>query len=150
MNLRWLEYAKLPTTLDAYLPLNSNNSENNIQSFLGLRLQVPKRYSRLLLGLLIAVGFICFFDTGLLPRRNNNSHPYSYPQVLRTPPYRSSLPPLYEAYTEYENNLPQQQDDNFAERKYIYMGNHVFGIGWNNVLQDIIYNCLVASELGRG
>jgi hypothetical protein len=128
MNLRWLEYAKLPTS-DG--------------------LQVPKRYSRLLLGLLIALGFVFFFDTGLLFRRNT-SHPYSYPQVLRTPPSRSSLPPLYEAYTEYENNLPQQQDDKFAERKYIYMANHVFGIGWNNVLQDIIYSCLVASETGRG
>lgn len=148
MNFRWREYAKLPTS-DAYLPLNSKIPETNIHSFLCLRLQVPKRYSRLLLGLLLALGFFYFFDTGLLPRRDD-SRPYSYPRVLLTAPNDTSLPPLYEAYTEYENNLPQQQDDNFAERKYIYMGNHVFGLGWNNVLQDMIYSTLVASESGRG
>ena len=144
MNLRWPEYLKLRTS-DGYthLPLNAMKSENTC---LCLRLPVPKRCWRLFLqvGLLIALGFIFFFDTGLLFRRN------SYPQVLLTPPSSSSLPPLYEAYTEYENNLPQQQDDNSAERKYIYMANHVFGLGWNNVLQDMIYNCLVASEAGRG
>ena len=140
MNLRWREYANLPTS-DAYLPLNSKISENNI---LCLRLQVPKRYSRLLLGLLVALGFIYFFDTGLLHRRGKNL----YPQVLHTPPNGIHLPPLYEAYVEYEKNLPQQQDD--ADRKYIYMGNHVFGLGWNNVLQEMIYSSLVASESGRG
>lgn len=147
MNLRWREYAKLPTS-DAYLPPNSKIPENNFHFFLCLRLQVPKRYSRLLLGLLIALGFFCFFDTGLLFRRDN-SRPYSYPQVLRTAPNDTTLPPLYEAYVEYENNLPLQVD-NFAERKYIYMANHVFGVGWNNVLQDMIYSSLVASEAGRG
>ena len=146
MSRRWFEYSKLPTS-DGHLPLNSNSNH----SFLGLRLLVPKRYSRLLLGLLIA---LLFTVTVLLPRRrynNSYTHPSSYPQVLHTPPNDTTLPPLYEAYIEYENNLPQQQDDdNFAEHKYIYMANHVFGLGWNNVLQDMIYNSLVASESGRG
>ena len=145
MNLRWREYAKLPTS-DVHLPMNSKLQENSI---LGLRLHVPKRYSRLLLGFVMALGFCYFFDTGLLPRRDN-SRPYSYPRVTRIPPNNTSLPPLYEAYAEYENNLPQQQDDNFGERKYIFMRNHVYGAGWNNALQEMIYSSLAASESGRG
>jgi hypothetical protein len=149
MNLRWREYAILPTS-DVHPPMNSKISENSIQSC--MRLQVPKRYSRLLLAVLVALGFIYFFDTGLLLRRDNShSLSYSYPQVLLTAPNNSSLPPLYEAYVEYENNLPQQQqDDDFAKRKYIYIGNHIFGLGWNNVLQEMIYSSLAASESGRG
>jgi hypothetical protein len=143
---RWREYAKL-LTADAGLPLTSKISQKNTQSILGLGLQVPKRYSRLLVILVVALGFIVFFDTGFLPR-HENSHPY--PQILHTPPNDSGLPPLYEAYIEYENNLLQQQDDNFAERKYIFMGNHLYGLGWGNVLQEMIHGSLVASESGRG
>lgn len=106
-------------------------------------MQIPKRYLRLLLVFVVALGFKFFFD--LLPRRSD-SHPY--PQVVRTGLHDSGLPPLYEAYVEYENNLPQQ--DNVAERKYIFMANHLYGVGWGNVLQEMIHISLVASESGRG
>ena len=149
MNFRWREYARFPTS-DTGLPLSSKISEKNSpSSVLGLRsLQIPKRYSRLLLSLVITLGFIFFFfDTGLLPRRSN---PHPYPQVLRIAPDDSGLPPLYEAYTEYEKNLLQQQDDHFAERKYIFTRNHAYGAGWGNILQEMIHGSLVASESGRG
>lgn len=137
----WREYEKL-LTADAGLPLSSKISEQNTQSILGLHLQVPKRYSRLLVTLVVALGFIVFF--------NSARHKNSYPRIRHTPPNDSGLPPLYEAYIEYENNLLQQQDDNFAERKYIFMADHLYGVGWGNILQEIIHDSLVASESGRG
>lgn len=146
MIIRWREYTRLPTS-DTKLPLNSKFSENNPQTILGLRMLVPKRYSRLLLALVAALGVVFFFDIGLLPHRYK-LHPY--PQVLHTAPDESGLPPLFEAYTEYENHLPQQLDDNFAERKYIFMANFAYGCGWGNALQEMIYSSLVASGSGRG
>lgn len=139
MNIGWREYGRLPTS-DVRLP------ETKTQSILGLRFQVPKRYSRLLYGFVAISGLIFFFNAGLLHRHNN---PHPYPQVLLTPSNNRDLPPLFEAYTEYEDHLPQQLDES-KERKYIFMANHAYGCGWGNVLQDMIYSSLVASESGRG
>ncbi|KAF8799245.1 hypothetical protein BYT27DRAFT_7228035 [Phlegmacium glaucopus] len=148
MNIRWREYARLPTS-DTKLPLNAKTPENNTHSILGLRMIVPKRYSRLLLALVVALGIFYFFHAGLLPHRYN-PQVQPYPQVLQNAPDKSGLPPLFEAYTEYENHLPQQLDDNIAERKYIFVANHAHGCGWGNALQEMVFSTLVASGSGRG
>ena len=142
---RWRGYITLPTS-DSKLPLNSKISDNNTHSIPGLRLQVPKRYSRLLLALVIVLGLLSIFRGTSLPSRLY----YPYPKILLAAPDENGLPPLFEAYTDYENHLPQQLDVNFAERKYIFMANHAHGCGWGNALQEMIYSSLVASGSGRG
>ena len=146
MKMRWREYARLVTSDTTKLPLSSKSSEKNN---LALRLQVPKRYSRLLPGLATALGFAILFTTSVLLLRRYTG-PHSYPHVRRTPLNKEGLPPLFEAYSRYECHLPQQQNDDFAARKYIFMANHAHGCGWGNVLQEMIYSSLVASESGRG
>lgn len=63
----------------------------------------------------------------------------------------TSKPPLYERYHYAELALPQHSvPDPFANgTKYLWVNNHVSGLGWGNFLEDLIMNAQVAYSSGR-
>ncbi|KAJ3836932.1 hypothetical protein EV361DRAFT_920187 [Lentinula raphanica] len=121
---------------------------------------LTKRYCRLLFLTLFAISFL-FFLLKLSPPPSFEPLqliriPAGQDLVLIPPPYpspptdeqRKGLPPLFEAWKEYERALPQHAADNGTTR-FIYMKNHVVASGWGNVLQEMILNTHLAFLSGR-
>ncbi|KAJ3756156.1 hypothetical protein EV360DRAFT_48433 [Lentinula raphanica] len=121
---------------------------------------LTKRYCRLLFLTLFALTFL-FFLLKLSPPPSFEPLqliriPAGQDLVLLPPPYpspptdeqRKGLPPLFEAWKEYERALPQHAADNGTTR-FIYMKNHVVASGWGNVLQEMILNTHLAFLSGR-
>ncbi|GJE89688.1 O-fucosyltransferase family protein [Phanerochaete sordida] len=65
--------------------------------------------------------------------------------------FERNKPPLYEKYHHAELALPQHDtSDPFAGgKKYLWVNNHVSGLGWGNYLEDLIMNAQVAYSSGR-
>ncbi|KAJ3744267.1 hypothetical protein DFH05DRAFT_1494529 [Lentinula detonsa] len=121
---------------------------------------LTKRYCRVLFLALFSITFL-FFLLKLSPPPSFeplqlNYIPPGADLVLLPPPYPSSLthaqrkgmPPLFEAWKEYERTLPQHAEDD-ETTKFIYMKNHVYASGWGNVLQEMILNAHLALLSGR-
>ncbi|PPQ65460.1 hypothetical protein CVT24_010791 [Panaeolus cyanescens] len=79
-----------------------------------------------------------------------NSNQIPYPAVQDEPPERRLRPPIYQKYRHYEDLLSRSylQNKTGAER-YISFENHAWGSGWGNVLQEMIFNSLLAWEARR-
>lgn len=76
-----------------------------------------------------------------------------YPNVRNTPPgvNESGLPPLYEEYRKYEDLLSEQKLEEAPEdARYIFFANHAHGSGWGNVLQEMVFSAMLASEAKLG
>ncbi|KAH9936916.1 hypothetical protein B0H21DRAFT_698938 [Amylocystis lapponica] len=62
-------------------------------------------------------------------------------------------PPLFESYHENEVLLPQHNPDlpfpEGRDGKYLYWPDHIFEVGWNNVMQELMLNALVAYASNR-
>ncbi|KAH9948571.1 hypothetical protein B0H21DRAFT_229446 [Amylocystis lapponica] len=62
-------------------------------------------------------------------------------------------PPLYESYHQHELHLPQHNPNlpfpEGREGKYLYWRNHGKESGWNNVMQELMLNALVAYASNR-
>ncbi|KAJ7575646.1 hypothetical protein C8J56DRAFT_1119219 [Mycena floridula] len=65
----------------------------------------------------------------------------------------SSLPPLFQKYHAAERKYPQHDESlPFPEgkhAKFIHFQNHQKGVGWGNVLQEMIFDAHLAFELRR-
>ncbi|KAI0794616.1 hypothetical protein C8Q74DRAFT_1445936 [Fomes fomentarius] len=62
------------------------------------------------------------------------------------------LPPLYSSYHEAELRLPQHHWNNTTpaeDEKFFYVAGHLHGIGWNNVLQELLFNAFLAHRSNR-
>ncbi|KAI0937462.1 hypothetical protein AcV5_005368 [Taiwanofungus camphoratus] len=63
------------------------------------------------------------------------------------------LPPLYSAFHEYELRLPQHSLNlsfpEGQERAYLWIENHEHGVGWGNVMQQLLLNSYLAYRAGR-
>ncbi|KAI0668526.1 hypothetical protein C8Q78DRAFT_1098866 [Trametes maxima] len=73
--------------------------------------------------------------------------------VAWTPWPSQKLPPLYERYHKDEHQLPQHLWNSPApyatEPKYFWVSGHSRGVGWGNVLQEIILNAHLAYKAKR-
>ncbi|EKM56441.1 uncharacterized protein PHACADRAFT_253563 [Phanerochaete carnosa HHB-10118-sp] len=60
-------------------------------------------------------------------------------------------PPLFGKYHRAELALPQHHvADPFANgKKYLWVENHVHGLGWGNYMQDLVFNAQLAYRTGR-
>ncbi|KAJ3815175.1 hypothetical protein EV368DRAFT_43923 [Lentinula lateritia] len=110
----------------SYLPLAILRSSKSL---------LTKRYFRVL--------FLVIFSTTFL---------FLFLRLTSAPSFeplqQKGLPPLFEAWKEYERTLPQHAEDDGAI-KFIYMKNHVFASGWGNALQEMILNTHLAYLSGR-
>ena len=76
-----------------------------------------------------------------------------YPIPQESPPIYDTRPPLYQRYTAYEDRLPQHNvslpfpDD--SSRKYVFFADHTWGVGWGNVMQEMILNAQLAYDSSR-
>ncbi|KAI0065828.1 hypothetical protein BV25DRAFT_1913261 [Artomyces pyxidatus] len=65
----------------------------------------------------------------------------------------TSVPPNYHSWHVAEMNLPQHDVNLPApqgkEGRYLMMNNHIWGIGWGNVLQELIFNAHLAYRTNR-
>lgn len=152
----------------SYLPLAILRSSKSL---------LTKRYFRVLFLVIFSTTFLFLF-LRLTPAPSFEPLQVSYSsagkdQVLLPPTYlpptyeqQKGLPPLFEAWKEYERTLPQHAADDGAI-KFIYMKNHVFGLyhpqpllklwltelsvasGWGNALQEMILNTHLAYLSGR-
>ncbi|OSX66839.1 hypothetical protein POSPLADRAFT_1129442 [Postia placenta MAD-698-R-SB12] len=62
------------------------------------------------------------------------------------------LPPLYDRFHRYELQLPQHQANyslSHSDRKYLWVANHARGVGWGNVMQEMLLNHQLALKAGR-
>ncbi|KAL4062369.1 hypothetical protein J3A83DRAFT_4110097 [Scleroderma citrinum] len=63
------------------------------------------------------------------------------------------LPPLYEAYHDYERRLPQHNLSlpypEGRDAKYFWAANHVHGSGWGNAMQELLINTLLSHTVNR-
>ncbi|KAG6374801.1 hypothetical protein JVT61DRAFT_4184 [Boletus reticuloceps] len=68
-------------------------------------------------------------------------------------PADHSLPPLFEAYHDYERHLPQHNLSlpfpEGRDAKFFWASNHVTASGWGNVMQELLLNALLAHETNR-
>ncbi|KIK92982.1 hypothetical protein PAXRUDRAFT_34289 [Paxillus rubicundulus Ve08.2h10] len=64
-----------------------------------------------------------------------------------------SLPPLYEAYHDFERHLPQHNLSlpfpEGRDAKFFWPANHVTASGWGNAMQELIVNALLAHDSNR-
>lgn len=115
---------------------------------------IPKRYMRLVFATLVSFGiwiFVHRLSSAQEAITDENDTP-KYPQVqMAAPNPMSKLPPLYEAYREYEDSVSEQnlRGQNGTQR-YIFFANQAYGCGWGNVLQEIVLNTLLAAEANLG
>lgn len=63
------------------------------------------------------------------------------------------LPPLYQSFRYREDNLSHYDADapypNGRHAKYIFFANHQRGVGWGNVMQELLLNALLAYKIKR-
>jgi hypothetical protein len=122
---------------------------------------LPKRYIRFLLVLASCALVLFFFDPhhaleggGIHGNVNSPRYPnIPYPKIQLTSPNKTSdLPPLYEEYRIYEDRVTQWNLNNYGKAgdRYIYVANRGIGAGWGNIMQDMVFNTLLASGSGRG
>ncbi|KAI1792658.1 hypothetical protein LXA43DRAFT_886925 [Ganoderma leucocontextum] len=62
------------------------------------------------------------------------------------------LPPLYSQYHQYERGLPQHHwhaMTHEGEPKYLFVSGHTWGLGWGNVMQEILLNAYLSYKSNR-
>ena len=72
-----------------------------------------------------------------------------YPEAQDNP-VDHNLPPLYEVYAEYEDLISERNIQNYTSQRYISFENHTHSCGWGNVLQDMVFSALLATEANIG
>jgi len=76
-----------------------------------------------------------------------------YPIPQESPPMYDTRPPLYQRYTAFEDGLPQHNESlsfpDDSSRKYVFFADHTWGVGWGNVMQEMVLNAQLAYESGR-
>ncbi|KAF8554311.1 hypothetical protein OG21DRAFT_1440550 [Imleria badia] len=106
--------------------------------------RLPKRCARLLIILFLSCSALVL----LYSRRTGEDWPASEEN-----PADHSLPPLYEAYHDYERHLPQHDLSlpfpEGRDAKFFWAPNHVTASGWGNVMQELLLNALLAHETNR-
>ncbi|KIM44755.1 hypothetical protein M413DRAFT_25183 [Hebeloma cylindrosporum] len=134
-------------------PLGSNTNDRFNYPILPARL--PKRYTRILLAVLVSLCVVHFIRSEK-PWSSHRVHELElgneiplYPEAQDNP-LDHNLPPLYEAYAEYEDFLSEQNIQNYTSQRYISFANHVHSCGWGNVMQDMVFNALLAAEANIG
>lgn len=111
---------------------------------------LSRKYSRFsALALTTLVVFLFF-----LPQDAPQSPTYPpYPIPYDVPPTNDAKPPLYERHTAYEKVLPQHNGSlpfpEGSHTKFIFFGNHAWGGGWGNTMQEMIMNAHLAYSSGR-
>ncbi|KAG9309925.1 hypothetical protein JVU11DRAFT_9957 [Chiua virens] len=110
-----------------------------------LTTRIPKRCFRLLVFLLLSFSALVW-----LYRR---SPPGIEPFEDEDDAAEHTLPPLYEAYHDYERHLPQHNLSlpfpEGRDAKFFWVPNHVTASGWGNVMQELLLNALLAHETNR-
>ncbi|KAF9219945.1 hypothetical protein BS17DRAFT_788327 [Gyrodon lividus] len=105
---------------------------------------LPKRCFRLLIILFLSSWALLWFY-------NHQNGDLSSPSEGNTTDH--SLPPLYEAYHDFERHLPQHNLSlSFPEGrdvKFFWAANHVTASGWGNAMQEILINALLAHATNR-
>jgi hypothetical protein len=151
----------------ALLPSHSSPAKHDNSSLCWSRLalSIPRRYARIFSAGLAAL-FVYFF---LFSDRFWTSHDdAAFPAEAWPGPM--GKPPLYNQYREYERHLPAHNPDlpypDGKYAKFIYFGNfqkgaHCLrpalaaltrrgtGVGWGNVLQEMMYNAYFAHHVKR-
>ncbi|KAH7920519.1 hypothetical protein BV22DRAFT_1107628 [Leucogyrophana mollusca] len=59
------------------------------------------------------------------------------------------FPPLYENIHEQEQQLPHYKEYESKDIKYFWAANHLYGLGWGNVMQDYVMMSLLAHATNR-
>ncbi|KAM6496672.1 hypothetical protein JOM56_007145 [Amanita muscaria] len=71
----------------------------------------------------------------------------------RLPALNAILPPLYQEYRDREDSLPHYEPDapypNGRHAKYVFFANHLQGVGWGNLMQELLLNALLAYKAKR-
>ncbi|KAF8325498.1 hypothetical protein F5887DRAFT_1202144 [Amanita rubescens] len=123
--MSFTSYLPLPTALGAYWLSGSRNRE---------RRTINKRHLRVLL-VVVIVGVTVWY--------------LQIPRILLD----KWTIPFYEEYRNQEDHLPHYSNEapypNGRHAKYILFGTHQQGVGWGNVMQEIIMNAFLAYSAKR-
>lgn len=153
---RWSDYYPLSSIFPHSSPIGSNANDKFNYPILKVPARLPKRYTRILLAVLVFLCCFYFFS----PERPWSSQ--RVPELAEIgeeiPLYpkaqdslvNHNLPPLYQAYAEYEDLLSERNIQNYTSQRYISFANHVHSCGWGNVMQDIVFSALLAAEANIG
>ncbi|THH11621.1 hypothetical protein EW145_g565 [Phellinidium pouzarii] len=94
----------------------------------------PRRHAKSCLAALVLFSVFCFLWSAGLTSSLRNTLDY---------PRNNGLPPLYKEWYELERKLPQHNDSlpypEGANGRYFYASNHVWGLGFNNALQEQLF-----------
>uniref|UniRef100_A0A8H7XVM8 Uncharacterized protein n=1 Tax=Psilocybe cubensis TaxID=181762 RepID=A0A8H7XVM8_PSICU len=127
--------------------------------------RLPKRYIRMIIGIFIISGslYLSQLQWKFLQATSTEGYTVPYPDAQDASPFNESapinstippLPPLYERYREYEDDLSVNNLLNhaggIAEGSYIFFANHASGCGWGNVLQEMVFSAMLAGEAKLG
>ncbi|KAK2463845.1 hypothetical protein APHAL10511_004150 [Amanita phalloides] len=131
------DYAVLPTTASA-------SKHDQPSCCARLNFNFPRRYTRFAVAGLVGLLLYLFVFA------RKRSWPAFPTEAWPSPDGR---PPLYKQYREYEEHLPAHNPDlpypNGKHAKFIFFANHQNGVGWGNVLQEMIYNAYFAYHVKR-
>ncbi|KAI0082141.1 hypothetical protein K474DRAFT_1634064 [Panus rudis PR-1116 ss-1] len=135
-------YSRYTRVHDPVLPSPSTSSEQGSRSTISAW---TTRRNAKRITILLAIFFL--FCTALLRL---------WPPQLPTPIASlvdESLPPLYEQYHQEELGLPQHNPDlpfpEGREGRYVFIANHVYGLGWGNAMQQVLLDSFLAYKSGR-
>ncbi|KAA1478230.1 hypothetical protein DENSPDRAFT_809563 [Dentipellis sp. KUC8613] len=107
---------------------------------------LPRRHLRVLSFLFVCISFLGLFL--FIYRQETPQAPHiAVPLPLATPS-ESPLPPMFGEWYERERQFPQHNPDlpypQGREGRYLYMANHLWGLGWGNAMQEAILNAHLA------
>jgi len=145
-----------------YFPL----SDNGKPSFCLPVASIPKKYARLMLATIFTTGIFFLIEHWSLRQHitqklvhehqfanSSIDHPLvQYPEAKLTPDNSENLPPLFQAYRQYEDAMAEWNLEQYGkpEDKYIHFSNHAYGAGWGNIMEEMVSTTLLASGSGRG
>ncbi|KAI0042259.1 hypothetical protein FA95DRAFT_1525584 [Auriscalpium vulgare] len=109
---------------------------------------LPRRWKTLLC-LFALTTALCL----LLVSFSQSAHGYDGEASGAAPSIDTSVPPDYRTYHLAEERLPQHSLGRLAPQgihgKYLFMHNHVWGVGWGNILQELVLNAFLAYQSNR-
>lgn len=153
---RWLEYIFVvsdPTKQNAPHWRQKDGESHWVRM---LPTSLPRRYSRIILAILVACGFLYTFHGEYLSAKyiseqeSTSQLSIAFPEVQQDFP-DDGLPPLYEAYRAYEDGVSERILESMnTTGRYINFANRPTGCGWGNVLQEMVFGSLLASEANLG
>ncbi|KAI0291368.1 hypothetical protein B0F90DRAFT_1777336 [Multifurca ochricompacta] len=140
---------RLPLPLPGPVTATATAAERSVSSPFYVHLSLPRRIRGFSLVLaVLATG--AFLYTWSFLSSSSHRHQDDIPLYLQDLPKPEGGvdPPRFYEWHEREKRLPQHNPDlpfpQGREGRYIFFSNHVWGVGWGNAMQELLFNAHLA------